>query len=220
MKITSVVVSLLSVGVAAFSNHEDNTSPLEVLGLQLPPRSLLWDRELRHTIPPFIAPKECKYEYDHDWDSGILRDTVYCPNWCGKGLDFTLSVQSLVSKEYETDTIIDCKLVGCTDCGDELGDCPCPKLKSFDEVCGMMCFEGSEVDSEPSPLLRSRAPSDMPSSMPSDSPSDAPSDAPSDTPSTVPDDVVGTPEDWVQFFMYLWETAQQYVGNGNRKGNE
>ncbi|GAX09638.1 hypothetical protein FisN_19Lh099 [Fistulifera solaris] len=210
MKIASIALTFLSVGVAAKST-EDHLSPLDVLGVQLPPRALLWNRELTHTIPPIIAPKNCKYEFEHDWENGVLRDSVHCPDWCGAGQDFTLSVQSSVSDNYDTKTLIDCKLIGCTDCGDEPGDCPCPILKSFDEVCSMMCFEGSEVGTEPSPSLRSRMPSDMPSSMPSD----APSDAPSDMPSEVSDGVVGSPEDWVQFFLYLWDTAQQYLGNGN-----
>ncbi len=187
MKFCSIAVALLSASVGAKSHNEDHSSPLDVVGLQLPPRALLWDRELHHTIPPFITPKGCKYEYEHDWDNGILRDSINCPNWCGEGNDFTLTVQSSISENYDADTIINCKLIGCSDCGEELGDCPCPKITSFEEVCDSMCFAESEVKPEiptSRPSLRVQAiPSDMPSYVPSDMPSDMPSGQLSDQPS-------------------------------------
>jgi hypothetical protein len=95
------------------------------------------DRELTHTVPPTITPVGCDYEFHHD--PTLLVDTIFCPDECGDGQDFTFTVTTICTDTTRLDCIsyADCRVTGCNDeCGSGVGDCPCTdSFESLDEVC-------------------------------------------------------------------------------------
>lgn len=89
-----------------------------------------------HSIPPSLTPEGCAYSFEHG--DAVFIDMITCPDWCGPGLDFTYSISTLCVGE-DCDTFDDCRVAGCNDdCGDEVGDCPCP-TRDFEEICELTC---------------------------------------------------------------------------------
>jgi len=177
---------------------------LHTLGISFPTPAGPGRRSLRHTVPPMVTPDGCSYSYKHDWVNKLLTDKIFCPNWCGQGVSFTLSVNTLLDDDFEPNvTYADCIIPQCNACanGFQIHGCPCPLLTSFDQVCAAICVdtgvpnEGHLLDhtddgegalGNPGSDTPSMVPSDVPSIMPSDVPSLVPSDMPSIIPSDVP----------------------------------
>jgi len=191
MKLTIAFSSLLA---SVASQHPvqpflDMTAEISVaLGLKQ-------RRNLRHAVSPYEAPSRCEYSHNHDFNTGVFKDEIHCPSFCGTEKDFTMTSTSVLDRiSYSIVSTNDCALTGCTECEryGEAGSCPCPPIQNFEDACDLIdCveFTSTEIISDAPSLVPSDAPSMVPSDAPSMVPSDAPSMVPSDAPSMVPSDL-------------------------------
>ena len=163
MKLTSRSSSLYTcvlpvlASAASALEYPDAETLLYTLGINFPRATGAGkSRSLRHTVPPMLTPDGCTYKDNHDWKNKLLTDEIFCPNFCGNGVHFTLSVNTLLDDDFEpVVTYADCRVPKCNQCGNEINACPCPKIMELEEACPMVCGKGKDLTSvlTPTPTI-------------------------------------------------------------------
>jgi len=163
---------------------QDDVSLTQALDAILERTRTTADRELSHTIPPILTPRDCEYDFDHNFPD--FTDQVDCPERCGGGATFRVTSLGCDENGRNCDLVVaDCIVEGCTPGCNNVGDCPCTSF-NLDTICEDYCPPPTPAPTVPPTAPPTEAPTPEPVPEPTPAPVSEPTAAPVPDPTSPP----------------------------------